>query len=118
MEANKIEVAPWVKEMLAAGHETFYRSDNGRLSYYDPARKTYVADPVDQRKIELRGLKAAGRVVRENEELFNEESWIQVLIGQGLVPRGYDPLVAIKSDPQIEQITADAACDRGLSCVL
>src|SRR5439155_23355539 len=35
MEANNIEVAPWVKEMLAAGHETFYRSDNGQLSYYD-----------------------------------------------------------------------------------
>ena len=42
--AQGIEVAPWVKEMLAAGHETFYRSDNGRLSYYDPARKTYVAE--------------------------------------------------------------------------
>ena len=67
MEANKIEVAPWVKEMLAAGHETFYHSDNGRLSYFDPARKAYTAEPVDQRKIELRGLKAAGRVVRENK---------------------------------------------------
>src|SRR6202171_1619698 len=67
MEANKIEVAPWVKEMLAAGHETFYRSDNGRLSYFDPARKAYAAEPVDRRKIELRGLKAAGRVVRENK---------------------------------------------------
>src|SRR6267378_1177135 len=45
MEANKIEVAAWVKEMLAAGHETFYRSENGRLSYYDPTQKTYAAEP-------------------------------------------------------------------------
>src|SRR5256712_11657228 len=67
MEANKIEVGSWVKEMLAAGHETFYHSDNGRLSYFDPARKSYAAEPVDQRKIELRGLKAAGRGVRENK---------------------------------------------------
>jgi 3-hydroxyacyl-CoA dehydrogenase len=67
MEANNIEVAPWVKEMLAAGNETFYRSDNGRLSYYDPARKIYTAEPVDERKIELRGLKVAGRVVHENK---------------------------------------------------
>jgi 3-hydroxyacyl-CoA dehydrogenase len=67
MEANKIEVAPWVKEMLAAGHETFYRADNGRLNYFDPAHKAYAAEPVDQRKIELRGLKTAGRVVRENK---------------------------------------------------
>jgi len=43
MKANKIDVAPWVKEMLATGHETFYLLDQGRLIHYDPARKTYVA---------------------------------------------------------------------------
>ena len=41
MEGQKIAVAPWVKEMLASGHETFYRSEDGRLSYYDPARQAY-----------------------------------------------------------------------------
>jgi 3-hydroxyacyl-CoA dehydrogenase len=66
MEANAIAVAPWVKEMLGAGHENFYRSDDGLLSYYDPARKAYVAEALDERKIELSSLKAAGRVVREN----------------------------------------------------
>jgi uncharacterized protein (TIGR00369 family) len=44
MKANKIGVASWVEEMLAAGHESFYRSTNEMLSYYDPARKTYVAE--------------------------------------------------------------------------
>jgi len=44
-----------------------------------------------------------GRVFRENDELFGEESWIQVFLGQGIVPESYDPLVALKSDPQIEQ---------------
>jgi 3-hydroxyacyl-CoA dehydrogenase len=42
MERQNISVAPWVKEMLAAGHESFYRSEDGRLSYYDPARQTYT----------------------------------------------------------------------------
>src|SRR5262249_40623569 len=41
MERHKIPVAAWVKEMLASGHESFYRSENGRLSYYDPARQAY-----------------------------------------------------------------------------
>jgi len=67
MAANNIAVAPWVNEMLAGGNETFYRSDNGRLSYYDPERKTYTSEPADARKIELHALKAAGRVVRENK---------------------------------------------------
>jgi 3-hydroxyacyl-CoA dehydrogenase len=67
MEANGIEVAPWVKEMLATGHESFYCFTNGLLSYYDPSRQTYLAEALDERKIELRALKAAGRVVRENK---------------------------------------------------
>ncbi|MCA1837789.1 MAG: enoyl-CoA hydratase/isomerase family protein, partial [Actinobacteria bacterium] len=67
MEANGIEVAKWVKEMLAAGHDNFYRSDGGLLSYYDPGRQTYIAEALDERRIELHALKAAGRVVRENK---------------------------------------------------
>lgn len=42
MEANDINVAPWVRRMLGAGNETFYISRNGRLSYYDPVRQVYV----------------------------------------------------------------------------
>jgi 3-hydroxyacyl-CoA dehydrogenase len=41
MKANKIGVAPWVEEMLAAGNKTFYRTDQGRLSHYDPVHKIY-----------------------------------------------------------------------------
>lgn len=39
LEEQDIAVAPWVKEMLATGHPTFYH--NG--SYYDPATKEYRA---------------------------------------------------------------------------
>ena len=38
-----------------------------------------------------------------------EESWIQVFLGQGMVPGGYDPLVEIKSDAQIEQFLGNIA---------
>lgn len=31
-------------------------------------------------------------VTREHEELFTEVAWIQVLIGQGVIPRGYHPI--------------------------
>ncbi|HEY7784126.1 MAG TPA: 3-hydroxyacyl-CoA dehydrogenase family protein [Pyrinomonadaceae bacterium] len=36
MERNGIAVAPWVKEMLDHGCESFYRQVDGELSYYDP----------------------------------------------------------------------------------
>lgn len=54
-----------------------------------------------QRKIDL--FRANGRIFREDEELFGEESWIQVFLGQGIIPHGYDPLVDVKSEPQIIQ---------------
>jgi tryptophan halogenase len=54
-----------------------------------------------------------GRIFREDDELFSEESWIQVFLGQGLVPRSHDPLVAIKSDPQIEQFLGNIAATIG-----
>ena len=60
-----------------------------------------------QRKIDL--WRSNGRIFREDEELFSEESWIQVFLGQGIVPRSYDPLVEIKSDAQIEQFLGNIA---------
>ena len=41
-----------------------------------------------------------GRVFRENEELFNDTSWFAVMIGQGLVPRGFDPVANVLSDAE------------------
>ncbi|MDB5455947.1 MAG: tryptophan halogenase [Caulobacter sp.] len=58
-----------------------------------------------QRKIDL--FSANGRIFREDDELFTEESWIQVFLGQGIVPRGYDPLVQVQSDPQIARYLAN-----------
>jgi len=54
-----------------------------------------------QRKMDL--FRANGRIFREDEELFSEESWIQVFLGQGIIPRSYDPLADIQSDVQVAQ---------------
>lgn len=45
-------------------------------------------------KLEL--FKSHGRFVREGEELFTESSWIQVLIGQNVIPKHYHPLVDLE----------------------
>ncbi|MBS0254021.1 MAG: tryptophan 7-halogenase [Proteobacteria bacterium] len=53
------------------------------------------------RKIDL--FRANGRIVREDDELFAEESWIQVFLGQGVIPRASDPLVEVKRPDEIAQ---------------
>ena len=73
--------------------------------------RTMDLPPTLQRKIDL--WRSNGRIFREDDELFTEESWIQVLIGQGILPRGHDPLVAIKSDAEIDQFLSNIATTIG-----
>jgi tryptophan halogenase len=44
-----------------------------------------------QSKIDL--FRSNGRVFRENQELFSEISWVEVFIGQRVMPEAYHPLV-------------------------
>ena len=46
-----------------------------------------------QRKMDL--FKSQGRLFSEADELFAQGSWIQVMQGQGLRPRGYNPIVDV-----------------------
>jgi tryptophan 7-halogenase len=50
-----------------------------------------IPETLDQ-KIEL--FRETGRVFRKNEELFAESSWIQVMLGQGIMPQSYHPVAA------------------------
>ncbi len=48
-----------------------------------------LPDSLEQ-KIEL--FRETGRVFRKNEELFVENSWVQVMMGQGIMPQSYHPI--------------------------
>ena len=50
MEAHGVAVAPWVREMLAAGHTSFYRDGH----VYEPASKSYAAISTAPRQISLK----------------------------------------------------------------
>ncbi len=66
MEADNVKVAPWVKEMLAAGFPSFYKQDGPVLSYYDQAAKAYKEVPVNPRIIILKSLTDQGKVIKKN----------------------------------------------------
>jgi tryptophan halogenase len=44
-----------------------------------------------------------GRIVRENNELFAEVAWLQVMLGQNLTPGGYHPLADSLPDAEVQQ---------------
>jgi tryptophan halogenase len=54
-------------------------------------------------KIDL--FRESGRFYRNADEMFALTSWVQVMVGQGLVPTGYHPLVDAVPDAELEQFT-------------
>jgi len=62
MEALGIEVPAWVREMLAAGHQSFYR--DGQV--YSPLTRGYEPVPADPEAIDLEAGKARGAEVAAN----------------------------------------------------
>ncbi|WP_078082956.1 tryptophan halogenase family protein [Microbulbifer mangrovi] len=48
----------------------------------------------------------SGRVYQNGTELFGESSWLQVLLGQGLMPRTYHPIVDMMSDEELSRFLA------------
>jgi len=52
-------------------------------------------------RIEL--FKQTGRVFKIPTELFGENSWIQVMLGQGLIPEQYHPIVNMMDDGELEE---------------
>jgi tryptophan halogenase len=53
--------------------------------------------------------RAGGRIVREHEELFAEVAWLQVLIGQGVLPRAHHPLADALQAAQLDEFLGLAA---------
>lgn len=51
--------------------------------------------------------KTHGRIFRNNDELFTDVGWAQVLIGQGVMPSKYHPIADSISDGQVEKFLAD-----------
>ncbi|MDO6619584.1 MULTISPECIES: tryptophan halogenase family protein [unclassified Shewanella] len=45
---------------------------------------------------------ASGKVYKHGNELFGESSWIQVMMGQGLAPKQYHPIVDMMEDAELE----------------
>ncbi|WP_144214211.1 tryptophan halogenase family protein [Shewanella donghaensis] len=45
---------------------------------------------------------ASGKVYKHGNELFGESSWIQVMMGQGLAPKQYHPIVDMMEDEELE----------------
>jgi len=50
---------------------------------------------------------ASGRVGRDVDDLFRDASWVQVMLGQGITPTGYDPMADLVVPAQLAEFLAN-----------
>jgi len=60
-----------------------------------------IPDELDQK---IRLFRDSGRFYREGDEFFAVTSWVQVMVGQHILPGGYHPLVDAVPDNEIAQL--------------
>ncbi|MCB1606051.1 MAG: tryptophan 7-halogenase [Xanthomonadales bacterium] len=79
-----------------------YKATERRDSpFWERCAAMAIPDTLNE-KIQL--FRDSGRIYREHEELFTEASWLQVLLGQAVMPRAYHPMVDMLEQAELEQM--------------
>ncbi len=86
-----------VRDFIVLHYHVTRRTDS---PFWRHCRSMEIPDTLTHR-IEL--FKQTGRVFKAPGELFGENSWIQVMLGQGLMPEQYHPIVNMMSDEELEK---------------
>ena len=76
----------------------YHVTDRTDTPFWRHCRSMDIPDSLRHR-IEL--FRQAGRVFKVPTELFGENSWIQVMLGQGLLPEQYHPIVNMMSEEEL-----------------
>ncbi len=70
----------------------YHLTERDDTPFWDRCRTMDVPDSLKEK---YRLFEGYGRIFRENDELFNDTSWMAVMVGQGLTARGYDPVADV-----------------------
>jgi tryptophan halogenase len=90
-----------IRDFLICHYKVTERDDS---SFWKYCRNMEIPESLD-RKIKL--FESRGRIFRENEELFNRYSWLAVMVGQGLVSRGFDANALVFDKAELEKRMGD-----------
>ena len=77
-ESEGYTVAEWVKELVAAGNNTFYKSEGGKKYFYDIASKSYKVIPGTEHLVILDAL-------RETNKVWGNSDTTLVDLGDGIL---------------------------------
>jgi tryptophan halogenase len=89
-----------IRDFLILHYKATGRGDSDFWRY---CRDMPIPDTLEQ-KIEL--FREAGLVFRKNDELFVENSWVQVMMGQGIWPQSHHPIAEKLTDEELAKLLA------------
>ena len=89
-----------IRDFLILHYKATNRRDSG---FWRQCAGMAIPDSLHQ-KIEL--FRETGRVFRRHEELFAENSWVQVMMGQGIAPQSHHPIAARLGDDELGRMLA------------
>lgn len=82
----------------------YHANERTDAAFWIERREMAVPEAL-QGKLDL--FRATGRIYREHEELFTEQGWLQVMIGQRIAPARYHPLADGLSEVQLDEFLAN-----------
>lgn len=85
-----------VRDFIILHYHATTRND---APLWDYVRTMDIPETLSRKLALFRG---QGRFFREEEELFSEASWVAVMLGQGVEPRGYDPVADVHEADKVQ----------------
>lgn len=100
-EYNRLTASQWehIRDFLILHYKLNERTE----PFWRQCAAMDIPDSL-RRKIDL--FAGRGRLFRYEDELFTDTNWTAVMIGQGLIPAGYDPLVDAVPDGPMKKLLA------------
>lgn len=86
-----------IRDFLILHYKVTERDDSDFWNY---CRKMEIPTSLQQK---INVFKANGHVSRYNNELFNEISWVEVMLGQRMVTESYHPLVDVITEEEFDR---------------
>ena len=88
--------ADCIRDFIILHYHVTERDDTDFWNY---CREMSIPDSL-QHRIDL--FRETGRVFKPQDDVFAENSWVQVMMGQGITPEQYHPIVDMMSDVELK----------------
>jgi tryptophan halogenase len=82
----------------------YHRTDREDSEFWRYCKHMDVPDSLTHK---LALFAASGRVGRDHDDLFRDASWVQVMLGQGIMPADYDPMADQIAPQQLTEFLAN-----------